>query len=103
MAPQKQRKDDMKTSGALPRFPIPKSGTVEVLHMPGNTLNVVCRGMDKNDQKMLIGFFGQMRGMLHMFRFDHGGVAHEPCRFASSTGPGLPADPLIFPIVKLRP
>jgi hypothetical protein len=93
----------MNTSAALPQFPIPKSGTVEVLLTPGNTFNVVCRGTDKNDQKILVGFFGQMRGILHTFRFDYGGVTHEPCRFASSTGPCLPADPLILPIVKLRP
>ena len=93
----------MNTSGALPQFPIPKSGTVEVLHTPGNTFNVVCRGTHKNDQKMLEGFFGKMRGILHTFRFDYGGVKHEPCRFASSTCPSFPVDPLILPIVKLKP
>ena len=52
---------------------------------------------------MLIGFFGHMRGILHTFRFDYGGVKHEPCRFASSACPSFPVDPLILPIVKLKP
>jgi hypothetical protein len=103
LAKAKAKITTMKAEAHLPLFPIPKSGTVQVLHTPGNTFNVVCRGADKSDQKMLIGFFGRMRGILHTFRFDYGGVNHEPCRFASSTCPSPPVDPLILAIVKLKP
>lgn len=65
-------------------FPIPRSGTVEII---GNerTFAVVCRGFDHDDNAKLHGFFKQIRDRSHEFRFEHAGRIHPRVCFDSGS------------------
>ena len=68
-------------------FPIPRSGQVKLSPVRDEVFEVQCLGVDFKDAQSLLEFFLIMAGRFGEFRFEHGGVLQEKCRFESDTGP----------------
>jgi hypothetical protein len=83
-------------------FPIPNTGRTQITLGDEDTFSVECTGIDTDDHKRLVGFFGQMHGRFGEFRFEYAGVLHPKCRFDSDSVTfaqnGADVHDLAFPI-----
>ncbi len=62
-------------------FPIPKTGSVQIVPTGEGTFDVECRDICLADNHELMGFFCGMKGRFGSFRFEYSIVSHKMCRF----------------------
>lgn len=66
-------------------FPVPTSGKVTITDTGACNFEIECRGLDRSDHDLLMGFFNSMRGRFGEFQFDHAGRVYSKCRFDSDS------------------